>query len=73
MTSTKVQRSSGLRPPLTRGFLDKPVQMLLARARRATQVAAAEATSLGAFHAESDLKVGLEADAASGPTFRFSC
>jgi hypothetical protein len=65
MTSTKAQRSSGLRLPLTRGYLDKPVPMLPARARRVTQAAAAEATSLGAFHARG-LKAGPEADARRG-------
>jgi hypothetical protein len=66
MTSTKAQRSSGLRLPITRGFLEKPVPMLPARARRATRAAAAEATSLGAFHADWGLKVGPEADARRG-------
>src|SRR3954467_13216047 len=66
MTSTKARRSSGLRPPITRGSPDKPVPMLLARVRRATRAAAAEATSLGAFHADRSLKVGLEADVRRG-------
>src|SRR6478752_6659362 len=66
MTSTRARRSSGLRLPITRGFLEKPVPVLLARARRATRTAAAEATSLGAFHADWELKVGPEADARRG-------
>jgi hypothetical protein len=70
MTSTKAQRSSGLRLRITRGFLEKPAPMLPARARRATQAAVAEATSLGAFHAEKGLKVGSEVNAASEPTLR---
>src|SRR3954451_21245950 len=72
MTSTKARRSSGLRPPITRGSLDKPVLMLLARVRRATRAAAAEATSLGAFHADRSLKVGLEADVRRGRPPRFT-
>src|SRR6476646_481203 len=66
MTSTRARRSSGLRLPITRGLLEKPVTVLLTRARRATRTAAAEATSLGAFHADWDLKVGPEADARRG-------